>query len=179
MFGALIAATDPVSVIATFKEAGVTGRLRLLVEAESPLNDGTAAVLFVVALGIAAASSDHVLHIGASLILIIGGGVLCGVLTAFVLMFLAGRTSDLSDRNYVYHPGGVRLIPSGGAFPFFRRARGTRGRAGCRQLRTARIQFKSRRCGGRVFLGLFGFRGQFFDLPADRYEHDAAAFGDL
>ena len=33
LFGILIAATDPVSVIATFKDAGVHGRLRLLVEA--------------------------------------------------------------------------------------------------------------------------------------------------
>src|SRR3990172_9571041 len=35
LFGVLIAATDPISVIAAFKEAGVQGRLRLLVEAES------------------------------------------------------------------------------------------------------------------------------------------------
>jgi monovalent cation:H+ antiporter, CPA1 family len=41
LFGVLISATDPVSVIATFKEAGVHGRLRLLVEAESLFNDGT------------------------------------------------------------------------------------------------------------------------------------------
>jgi CPA1 family monovalent cation:H+ antiporter len=41
LFGILIAATDPVSVIATFKEAGVSGRLRLLVEAESLFNDGS------------------------------------------------------------------------------------------------------------------------------------------
>ena len=44
LFGILIAATDPVSVIATFKEAGVSGRLRLLLEAESLFNDGIAAV---------------------------------------------------------------------------------------------------------------------------------------
>ncbi len=50
LFGVLISATDPVSVIATFKEAGVTGRLRLLVEAESLLNDGTAAVAMVAVL---------------------------------------------------------------------------------------------------------------------------------
>jgi CPA1 family monovalent cation:H+ antiporter len=37
----LISATDPVSVIVTFKEAGVKGRLRLLIESESLLNDGT------------------------------------------------------------------------------------------------------------------------------------------
>jgi len=48
VFGALIAATDPVSVIATFKEAKVQGRLLVLIEAESLLNDGTAAVAFSV-----------------------------------------------------------------------------------------------------------------------------------
>src|SRR6202161_2357229 len=47
VFGVLIAATDPVSVIATFKEARVHGRLRLLIEAESLLNDGTAGVAFI------------------------------------------------------------------------------------------------------------------------------------
>ncbi len=44
LFGVLIAATDPVSVISIFREANAHGRLRLLVEAESLLNDGTAAV---------------------------------------------------------------------------------------------------------------------------------------
>jgi hypothetical protein len=44
VFGVLIAATDPVSVIATFKEARVHGRLRLLIEAESLLNDGSESV---------------------------------------------------------------------------------------------------------------------------------------
>lgn len=50
LFGVLISATDPVSVIATFKEAKVVGRLRMLVESESLLNDGTVAVLFGLAL---------------------------------------------------------------------------------------------------------------------------------
>jgi monovalent cation:H+ antiporter, CPA1 family len=94
VFGVLIAATDPVSVIATFKEAGVTGRLRLLVESESLLNDGTAAVLFVVALGIAAGTGADLLQISGTLLLTIGGGVLSGVATGLALMFLAGRTSD-------------------------------------------------------------------------------------
>jgi hypothetical protein len=42
LLGVLLAATDPIPVIATFKEAGVTGRLQLLVEAEGLLNDMTA-----------------------------------------------------------------------------------------------------------------------------------------
>ena len=57
LFGALIAATDPVSVIATFKESGAHGRFRLLVEAESLLNDGTAAVAYAVILAAASGSS--------------------------------------------------------------------------------------------------------------------------
>lgn len=50
VFGALISATDPVTVIATFRQTKVQGRLRVLVESESLLNDGVAAVLFAVAL---------------------------------------------------------------------------------------------------------------------------------
>src|ERR1700752_3084647 len=38
IFGVLISATDPVSVIATFKETKVTGRVPLLVEGESLFN---------------------------------------------------------------------------------------------------------------------------------------------
>ena len=57
VFGVLISATDPVSVIATFKEAGVKGRLRLVVEAESLFNDGTAAVGFTVAVALASRGS--------------------------------------------------------------------------------------------------------------------------
>jgi len=50
VFAALIAATDPVAIIAMFKDNKIHGRLRLLVESESLLNDGVAAVLFVAAL---------------------------------------------------------------------------------------------------------------------------------
>jgi CPA1 family monovalent cation:H+ antiporter len=53
LFGVLIAATDPVSVIAAFKEMPVAARLGLLVEAESLLNDGAAAVGFAVLLAVA------------------------------------------------------------------------------------------------------------------------------
>ena len=49
-FGALIAATDPIAVIALLRETGVKGRLRLLIESESLLNDGVAALLFTLIL---------------------------------------------------------------------------------------------------------------------------------
>ena len=40
VFGALISATDPIAVVALIKELRVTGRLSLLIEAESLFNDG-------------------------------------------------------------------------------------------------------------------------------------------
>lgn len=50
LFGALIAATDPVSVLALFRRLGAPERLTTTVDAESLFNDGTAAVLFAIVL---------------------------------------------------------------------------------------------------------------------------------
>ena len=94
VFGVLIAATDPVSVIATFKQSHVQGRLRILIESESLLNDGTAAVAFVAVLGVLAGGHETLLTIGVALMVTIIGGVLIGGITAYLLMLLAGRTPD-------------------------------------------------------------------------------------
>jgi len=94
VFGVLIAATDPVAVIATFKEAKVPGRLRLLIEAESLLNDGTAAVAFVAVLSVAAAGHQDMWSISGNLFVMIVGAVVVGGTVAAVLMLLAGRTPD-------------------------------------------------------------------------------------
>jgi CPA1 family monovalent cation:H+ antiporter len=94
VFGALIAATDPVSVIATFKEARAHGRLLVLIEAESLFNDGTAAVAFGIV--VALASGQHLTPLGISAMLAktILGGILCGALVAVAALLLAGRTDD-------------------------------------------------------------------------------------
>jgi CPA1 family monovalent cation:H+ antiporter len=94
VFGVLIAATDPVSVIATFKESKVQGRLRMLIESESLLNDGTAAVGFVAVLGVLAGGHETVLSISGALFVTIIGGVLIGGIISCLLMLLAGRTPD-------------------------------------------------------------------------------------
>lgn len=94
VFGVLISATDPVSVIATFKESKVHGRLRMLIESESLLNDGTAAVAFIAVLGVLAGGHQTLLSIGGALIVTIIGGVLIGGIIAVLFMLLAGRTPD-------------------------------------------------------------------------------------
>jgi len=94
VFGALIAATDPVSVIATFKEAGVHGRLRLLVEAESLFNDSTAAIAFTIAIAFATGQSVGTNQVVTLLAGSIGGGLLAGSIVAGALLVIAGRTTD-------------------------------------------------------------------------------------
>ena len=94
LFGVLIAATDPVSIIATFKEAKVEGRLRLLVEAESLFNDSTAAVGFAVAvafaLGEALSPAAAVWQLVSSAI----GGAIVGAGVAVIALLIIGRTKD-------------------------------------------------------------------------------------
>ena len=52
LFGAAVAATDPVAVISIFEKLGVPRRLRFLVDSESLLNDGTSIVIFTLVLEI-------------------------------------------------------------------------------------------------------------------------------
>jgi CPA1 family monovalent cation:H+ antiporter len=46
LFGAMVAATDPISVLAIFRDVGAPKRLKTLMEGESLFNDGTSVVLF-------------------------------------------------------------------------------------------------------------------------------------
>ena len=94
LFGVLIAATDPVSVIATFKEAKVEGRLRLLVEAESLFNDSTAAVAFAIALTFAMGQSMSAGTAALAMLLSVVGGIASGLIVGSVCLWIAGRTTD-------------------------------------------------------------------------------------
>lgn len=94
VFGALVAATDPVSVIALFRTLGVPKRLTALVEGESLLNDGTAIVVFNVVLAIAL--TGH-LDIGASVvdfIKVVVGGVGVGLLLGWLTANLIARVDN-------------------------------------------------------------------------------------
>lgn len=94
VFGALIAATDPVSVLAAFRESRADGRLRLLIEAESLINDGTAAVAFAVAVTFAAGQEITPIAMTVNLFVTASGGLLCGTVVGGAAMFLVGRTED-------------------------------------------------------------------------------------
>ncbi|HWC95113.1 MAG TPA: sodium:proton antiporter [Candidatus Sulfopaludibacter sp.] len=94
VFGALIAATDPVSVISTFKEAKAHGRTLLLIESESLFNDGTAAVAFTVVVAMATGGQFTSAAIAGMIVKMIGGGVLCGGIVGLLAQLMTGRTND-------------------------------------------------------------------------------------
>jgi CPA1 family monovalent cation:H+ antiporter len=94
IFGVLIAATDPVAVIAMFKSIAVPRRSRLMVETESLLNDGVAAVLFGMVLAWDGAAMPSALAVSRDLAVTAGGGILAGLACAIIALAIAGRTSD-------------------------------------------------------------------------------------
>jgi CPA1 family monovalent cation:H+ antiporter len=94
LFGTLIAATDPVSVIAAFREMKCEPRVSMVVEAESLLNDGVAAVGFVILLSIAAGSSPGPATVIPSFLWTLGGGVVIGLAVSAIILLLVGRTND-------------------------------------------------------------------------------------
>lgn len=93
IFGALIAATDPISVLATFRQLGTDRRLSIIVEGESLFNDGTALVVFRLVLTIAVAGSVSAAATAASFVLSIIGGILGGLAVGY-LAALALRQID-------------------------------------------------------------------------------------
>ena len=94
LFGAAVAPTDPVAVVATFRRLGVPGRLLALVEAESLANDGTGVVVFGIAL---AAVAPATLSAGAAVldfIRLTAGGLALGVALGGVLSLATRRIDD-------------------------------------------------------------------------------------
>ncbi len=80
LFGALISATDPISVLAIFKRLGAGRRLTLIMEAESLFNDGVAAVLFAVLSSAALGGTLSASGAGGQFLQLIVGGTLLGAL---------------------------------------------------------------------------------------------------
>ncbi len=82
LLGAMISATDPVAVVALFRQLGVPNRLATAVESESLLNDGSGVVLFAIALR--AVSEPVTLTSGVAAFLLT-------VAVSVVIGFVAGR----------------------------------------------------------------------------------------
>lgn len=94
VFGALIAATDPVSVVAIFRKLGAPKRLELMLESESLFNDGTAIVVFGLAVQALLFGEFNLLEGAVDFAVIGGGGVAVGLISGWAALQLIGRIDD-------------------------------------------------------------------------------------
>ncbi len=93
LFGALISATDPISVIALFKNLGVSKRLAVIIESESLFNDGTSIVIFQIILaGIAGGEINLVSGIRSFFLVSLGGAAL-----GMALGYVASKATQQVD----------------------------------------------------------------------------------
>lgn len=94
LLGAIVAATDPVAVVAVFRKLGVPAQLATIVEAESLVNDGTGVVLFTISLGIVLSGSFEPLIAILQFLALTLGGVALGLALGVLLSWLTTRIDD-------------------------------------------------------------------------------------
>ena len=92
LLGAIVSATDPVAVVAIFKDLGAPKRLAILVEGESLFNDATAIVMFTILVGMLVGGAEVDLLKGTgSFIKVFFGGIVVGFLFARAVCWIIGR----------------------------------------------------------------------------------------
>ncbi|MBY4675034.1 cation:proton antiporter [Marinobacterium arenosum] len=96
LIGAIVSATDPIAVIAIFKNLGAPKRLTILVEGESLFNDATAIVTFTILAAILLGSGEaDPLSATGRFLLVFCGGILVGLVSAWLTAALIGRLRNL------------------------------------------------------------------------------------
>uniref|UniRef100_A0A8C7UD49 Sodium/hydrogen exchanger n=1 Tax=Oncorhynchus mykiss TaxID=8022 RepID=A0A8C7UD49_ONCMY len=111
LFGSLIAAVDPVAVIAVFEEVHVNEVLYILVFGESLLNDGVTVVLFnvfdaFVSLGGAQIDAVEIIKGIISFFVVAVGGSLVGVVFALLISLLTRCTKNIQ----IIEPGFIFVL---------------------------------------------------------------------
>ncbi len=128
VFGSLIAATDPVAVVALFQSLGVPHRLQLLLEGESLFNDGTAIVLFNIMVTIALTGHFNLGESILNFLVVAGGGLLVGLILGLLIsqaisiidnaLIETTLTSVLAFGSYIlaeqFHVSGVLAVVAAG-----------------------------------------------------------------
>jgi CPA1 family monovalent cation:H+ antiporter len=94
VFGALLAATDPVSVMAFFRRLGAPRQLAILVEGESLFNDGTAVVIFQIAVAVALGGQFAIARGLLDFLWLAAGGLAVGGLLGWVISRLIAYVDD-------------------------------------------------------------------------------------
>ena len=92
LVGASLSATDPVSVVALFRELGASKKLTILMEGESLFNDGVAVVAFILLVGLPLGTEQFSLpNTITSFLAFTGIGIGMGCLIGFGISYLTQR----------------------------------------------------------------------------------------
>jgi CPA1 family monovalent cation:H+ antiporter len=124
----LVAATDPVAVVALFRTLGVPKRLQVLLEGESLFNDGTAIVVFNLMIVIAVTGKFQLIESLIDFVLVAGGGLVVGFLLAIIIsqairfiddsLIVTTLTTVLAFGSYIvaeqFHVSGVLAVVAAG-----------------------------------------------------------------
>lgn len=94
LFAALIAATDPIAVVALFKSLGVPKRLNVLVEGESLVNDGAGVVVFTLVLASASGAELDAADAVLEFVRVAGLGGLVGAVIGYAASRLIHAVDD-------------------------------------------------------------------------------------
>lgn len=94
VFGSLVAATDPVAVVALFRLLGVPKQLSVLVEGESLFNDGTALVLFNLMLATSLSGQFDFVQSVFDFVRVSAGGITVGLVLGWGISRLIARIDD-------------------------------------------------------------------------------------
>lgn len=96
LIGTIVSATDPIAVIAIFKNLGAPKRLTILVEGESLFNDATAIVAFTILAGILVGGADvSLLSATGRFLVVFLGGIAVGLISAWLMASIIGRLRNL------------------------------------------------------------------------------------
>jgi CPA1 family monovalent cation:H+ antiporter len=94
VLGAVVSPTDPLASTQIAQRLGVPRRVTAIVEGESLVNDGTALVLYKVAIGAAVAGSFSVWDTGLRFVWAVVGGVAIGLVIGFVIAEVRRRLDN-------------------------------------------------------------------------------------
>src|SRR6478735_6468200 len=94
ILGAILAPTDAVSATSIFRRLGAPERVRLLVEGESMINDGTALVLYRIAVGVATGGAFSFGHATLEFVGVALGGIAVGLVVGVISDRVVRRQTD-------------------------------------------------------------------------------------
>jgi CPA1 family monovalent cation:H+ antiporter len=92
--GAIVSATDPVAVVSTMRRLSAPRRLVTLVDAESLFNDGTAALVFIVAIAALGSEPPSLAEDVVRFVTGLIGSILLGAVAGFLVSRLLKATND-------------------------------------------------------------------------------------